>query len=130
MNITVTIEVPDDRIKGLLCSALEGGSNYWYMVEDYVLAEGLSFFDLQKGGKYWHPYEIIPLVEGCSLIIVDKNEDEDFRIELNRERIEQGLKVMAKDFPRAWADFISENDDANTGDIFLQCCCFGKLVFC
>ena len=43
--------------------------------------------------------------------------------------IAEGLKVMAQKYPKAWADFMAENDDAETGDIFLQCICFGEVIY-
>jgi len=36
---------------------------------------------------------------------------------------------MASEAPRHFADFIAENDDAETADVFLQCCLFGRIVF-
>jgi hypothetical protein len=36
---------------------------------------------------------------------------------------------MSEKFPEHWADFINENDDAITGDIFVQCCVFGDTVY-
>jgi hypothetical protein len=43
--------------------------------------------------------------------------------------IKSGLKVMAEKYPHHWQDFVSENDDAITGDVFLQCCLFGEIVY-
>jgi hypothetical protein len=48
---------------------------------------------------------------------------------LNLRSIKKGLEVFASKYPRHFADFVSENDDASTGDVFLQCCLFGELVF-
>ena len=31
--------------------------------------------------------------------------------------------------PRHLADFMSESDDASTGDVFLQLCIFGSVVY-
>lgn len=36
---------------------------------------------------------------------------------------------MPVKYPRHWADVLAENDDATTGDVFLQCCLFGECIF-
>jgi hypothetical protein len=30
---------------------------------------------------------------------------------------------------KTFADFLKEDDDATTGDVFLQCCLFGEVQF-
>ena len=140
MTITqVAMQISDDRLRGLLCGALEGGSNYWYTVERYQLPEGTTYADFQEGGKhtldeYWHPYELIPFVKGCSLIIgdVEASDDNEAVFEptpLDREAIEKGIKIMAEKYPIHFADVLAENDDACTADCFLQCCVLGEMTF-
>jgi hypothetical protein len=36
---------------------------------------------------------------------------------------------MQEQYPRHFSNFISENYDAETGDVFLQCCLLGKVKF-
>jgi hypothetical protein len=36
---------------------------------------------------------------------------------------------MAADYPRHFADLVNENDDADTGDAFVQCCVFGEVIY-
>lgn len=133
MNIAIETTIPDERISGLLCCAFEGGSNYWYMIEDYEFPEGVSRSDFQEGGRftnpecYWHPSQIIPLHAGCTVIIGDTVQEGNHR--LDRKAVEKGLQVMASSHPRHYADFVAENDDAETGDVFLQCCIFGDVIY-
>ncbi len=135
----VAIQILDDRLRGLLCGALEGGSNYWYTVVECRFSPGNSYADFQEGGKhtldkYWHPYELIPFVEGCGLIIGDVEAEENtepaFEAKLlDREAIEKGIKIMAEKYPHCFADVLAENDDAGTADCFLQCCILGEIQF-
>jgi len=37
--------------------------------------------------------------------------------------------VMAKKEPRHFADFLKEDYDETTGDVFLQCCLFGEVIY-
>jgi len=138
MNVTVKVSVSDEQISGLLCTAFEGGANYWYTQLDYELPDGISIEDFREGGKfqpegdYWHWCQLIPLVEGCALTLRDKLDEDDgddspYRI--TREDIEKGVKVFATKYPRHFSDFINQNDDAITGDVFLQCVVFGEAIY-
>lgn len=41
----------------------------------------------------------------------------------------KGLVVMSQKYPKHFSNFIQECEDAETGDVFVQCCVFGELVF-
>lgn len=131
----VNVEVDNEKIKGLLCCAFEGGSNYWAKIDSCNLPDNLSMNDFGVGGKfqtknYWHWSQIIPLVEGCSLIIEDQEcHTYGEKYILNIQAIHKGLQIMANQYPNHFADFMSQQDDATTGDVFLQCCLFGKVVY-
>lgn len=135
---TVAQQFDDNFVSGLLCTAFEGGSNYWYSQLDYELAEGVSFEEFREGGSrqqkdnYWHWSQLIPLVEGCALTLIDRLDEETeegktYRI--TRDDLVKGLKIMAEKHPRHFADAVNENSDAITGDVFLQCVCFGDTVY-
>jgi hypothetical protein len=47
---------------------------------------------------------------------------------LDMGTIRHGLQVMANQYPRHWNNFINDNEDADTGDVFLQCCLWGEVV--
>lgn len=131
-----TVDV--ERIRGLLCCAFEGGSNYWYMIDKCNYPPGLTSADYQEGGKgqdgksYWHWAELVPTQVGGSLIISSKEGDKINGAKkwvLDREAIERGLEVMREKVPYQYGQFMAENDDADTGDAFLQCCLFGEMVY-
>ena len=136
-DIKVIQEVNYDaeRVGDLLCSAIEGGSNYWYYIIDHNRQE--------VGAEYLHE---VPLTDDGFLVFCDKEEmDEHLRIplhlteftpnedttsyKLTREGIAKGLETFRKDYPRHYSDWVQENDDACTGDVFLQCCLFGEVIF-
>jgi len=122
--LKVELEMPEQRIQDLLCNALEGGSNYWYVIKDKRYPEGQTKESL--GIEFEHIE--LPL-KGGTLVIGDFEAEGDEDKELNREAIEKGLKVMAEKYPRHFGDWMAENDDAITGDVFLQCCLFGEVVY-
>lgn len=130
----IETQITDDKIKGLLCAAFEGGSNYWYEIEKYSFGDsGLTYSDFRKGGimqcpdNYWHPCQLVPLTDKCAVLINDLEGGKQHR--LDRRAIERGLEVMAEKYLRHWGDFVSDNDDADTGDVFLQCCLFGEVIY-
>ena len=134
LSVEVKQEVTFQRISDLLCSAFEGGSNYWYCIEKYQKPTAFTFFgdslDLVREGEdptETFRYLTYPLNKGGKVYITTDDEDKEYI--LNLDSIKRGLKVMARDYPRHFNEFLQENDDASTGDVFLQCCLFGEVVY-
>ena len=119
-QVTTTTEISDERISNLLCSALEGGSNYWYNLVEYINPNNV---------ECQHKHLELPLIEGCGIMIGDIEDDEEAPILLNREAMQKGLKIMGEKYAWHLKAFLEENDDAETGDVFLQCSLFGSIVF-
>lgn len=122
-------EITWHKIRYLLCSALEGGSNYWYYITKFVEPE--------VGDEPW-PGETTrfrhldyPVRKGGALEIgvLDQQDDPGEMKPVNRETLVEGLKIMAKKYLRHFADFVEGGGDANTGDVFLQCVCFGDVIY-
>jgi hypothetical protein len=131
--------VSEERIKSMLCCAFEGGSRHWIESYDYKYADGVKREDFKEGGRlnnpnpgdeYWHPTQLVPLHEGCAIIIKVSDEDDKKKYKLDRKTLEKGLQVFASKYPRLFNEMMEENDDANTGDVFLQTCLFGEERYC
>lgn len=138
MKLQLSLAVADKRLRDILCNAFEGGSNYWYFIEDTVCPPGTTLEDFFEGGSrqdpenYFHYAELLPLEEGGALIIRTLENDEingHKSRRLDRDTIAKGCAVMAEKYARHWSNFVTEHDDAETGDVFLQCCLFGEIVF-
>lgn len=111
-----------------LCAALEGGSTSWIMSVRNVLPSAWTFDDElneESDGDHWR--HEIPFNPGGALIIQPDEDDEVYRLDL--EAIKRGLAVMHEKYPHHFHDLKDENEDAITGDIFLQCCLFGEEVY-
>lgn len=114
MDFQITTKVPVKRVSDMLVSALEGGSNYWYMIQEKI--EPQNFDNLKDEISPDKPFAYtLPFNPGGALLIDDS--------------MAKGLQTMAEKYPRHYANFISENDDAETGDVFLQCCILGEVVY-
>jgi hypothetical protein len=120
-TVTVPVSIPIQRVKDLLCNAIEGGSNYWVGTLD------------RKGGKTQAQAEYrqdVPFVKGGWLELVEQEQSGKAKsFEISRNTIQNGLRIMAEKYPKHFINFIQENDDAETGDVFLQCICFGEIVY-
>ena len=122
----VCINIPLNEVAGLLCSALEGGSNYWYTVDEFIAPPSLT----PELNATWRGYNYIayPLSPGGALVILDK-EDGMARYRFDLEVVRRGLLAMAEKEPRHFGNFIGDREDATTGDVFLQLCLFGEVRY-
>jgi hypothetical protein len=114
--ITTKIEIPASRVGDLVCCALEGGSTYW--CEDFNPKE------YPEGCEWGHE----AVAHGVPFDIWLEDEPR-MRIKNSPARIAATLQLMAEKFPYAWQDFINENEDSSTGDLFFQLLCFGEEVY-
>ena len=124
--VKITHQISRQRISDLLCSAFEGGSNYWYVIEKFIQPETLNFrTDEDEIFKHLD----YPLNEGGAVMVGDMEDEDSKPKRLDLGAIKKGLRIMAKKYPRHMSDFLNENDDADTGDVFLQCCLFGEVIY-
>lgn len=108
----ILIKIDDSMVEDLIITAVEGGSNYWC---DFV---GTSDGDA--------PYYKKVMSDGF-LKCRDKNDNKIYK--LDKEAIIKGMNVMMDGFPHVFGNFISEMGDSFTGDVFLQCCLFGDVIY-
>lgn len=142
----VTMAVPylitEGRVWNLLVSAFEGGSNYWYCVDNTKLITPGGEIDVSKKslrklvGELSHTHveylHQIPLIPGYGLVMLDASDDgpgERTKYPLTRERLLAGLELMVLHHPTHFTNFLTQNDDAETADVFLQLCVLGELTY-
>ena len=125
ISLMVPFHVTVERVKDLLTCAFEGGSNYWVEV-----AERVGEAQDRKQAPFLCD---CPFVKDGYLKIKEKSDEAEDGIggwfNIDPETIKTGLAVFAQKYPKAFADFVNENDDAGTGDTFLQCVCFGEVIY-
>lgn len=130
-KIDINIAVSIEDIENLLCSAFEGGSNYWAEVKGKrAPAEWTYFGDYnEKKTKYLHLYPL----NGGGVMIQDIEENGSQRLEkpaeLNQAKLKKGLQIMAQEYPKHFSSILTDDTDAETGDVFLQCCLFGEIIY-
>jgi len=118
----ITLEMVSD----VLCSAFEGGSNSWYWIDEFI-DPTIWEFDSDPHDQHKHYAQDYPLNPGGALFIRDMN-DETI-VCLDWEAVQKGLDIMASQYPNHFVDMLSEDYDAITGDVLLQCCCFSEVIY-
>ena len=113
-KVSVEHEISERRIMDLITAGVEGGINYWGGVSRYK----------------WEGVEAGTVDLGDAVVIVEYvDEDENAVWPLTREAIADGLRIMGEKYPRHLRDFLADNEDAVTGDVFIQCACLGEVVY-
>lgn len=137
-------KIPLQCLQDLLICALEGGSNYWYCNADYSIPEDKieAVKDASDGvfKGYWAPFyggnlylevkyegDELPRWNGEAFEKIEAGEG--VRWTIRQADLERGLRTMSEKYPRHMADVIKNNEDADTGDVFLQCVCFGDIIY-
>lgn len=136
----VTARVSNKDIAGLLSTAFESGVGYWCVITDIIAPPDPTVWldrkdngDLEPEGRLYRRYDY-PVTPGGAVIIADAQEYEDDPAEaktyrIDRESITRGLAVMQQKYPKQFSDFVTQNYDAITGDVFIQCCAFGEIIY-
>lgn len=136
MSSLIATQFDPKIASALLCQAFEGGSNYWYNIVGYQEPDALSFIsDADHAAVMERQPEITkhldyPLNDGGEVLVADMNTDREYVLDL--EACRRGWDVMARDHARAFLDAVLDdgiNSDQTTGDIFLQCCLFGEVLY-
>jgi hypothetical protein len=127
LALTLPQSIPFSRLSDLLCCGFEGGIGYWATITGYVKPSEMTF---RRDPDHLYKHLDYPLNPGGAVNLEEDTGDEDpAHWTLDMAAIKRGCEVMARDYPKHWADFLGENDDANTGDVFIQCCVLGEVVY-
>lgn len=108
------------HVENLLTTAIEGGSNYWYLIHDHNKKEVLECQYLSS---------LLANPKG-QMTVGDLEEGFDTRVVTHADVIKAwNLFSTDKRYQKHYGDLLSENDDATTGDIFFQLVVLGEVVF-
>lgn len=122
--------IKDDIRENLLCSAIEGGSNYWYYLPDVTMCD--------KYGEKGDPLVtkmFLAIMAGEKIPVTDIEEDDcesdgEHRLGyISLENMDKAEQLMILKYSTHFGDAITENDDASTGDVFLQLIVMGDIMY-
>lgn len=140
----VKTRVTNQEISYLLTTAFEGGMvSYWCIILDHIEPEDPTvWMDRDENGQLKYPdakphrYYDWPLSKGGAIVIAEveeyyaaENKKKVKKFRIDRDKIQAGLNVMMEKYPTHFANFLNDNTDAITGDVFLQCCAFGEVIY-
>ena len=121
-----------ENLVNLLSVATYG--NYWPVIKAYKSdAEKGLFEDCECREDKWAK----ALMHGKGVVVYDCYEmdnelndgEEPTKYHITMDNVKKGLEMMRDQYPRHYADLVEENDDAITGDVFLQLAVFGELIY-
>jgi hypothetical protein len=124
-TVLVTQSVTWRRICDLICTGIEGGFSSWLHHinrEGEWSGEEPAYYQPEfwlGGGRYSAKFDRESDNEG----------DGKGRATFDSAALVNGLRLMAEKEPRHFADFMQENDDAVTGDVFLQCVLLKAVIY-
>ena len=121
-----------ENLVNLLSVATYG--NYWPVVRAYKSdAEAGLFEDCECREDKWAK----ALMFGKGIVVYDNYEmdselnegEKPTKHYLTMDNVQKGLELMRDEYPRHYADLMEEEDDAITGDVWLQLAVFGELIY-
>ena len=125
-----------ENLVNLLSVATYG--NEWPLVKTYKSDRDAGLFnDCECREDKWAK----ALMFGKGVVVCDLYDDdaEDFdgngkfpesaKHRITMDNVRKGLELMRDDYPRHYADLVEENDDAITGDVWLQLAVFGDIIY-
>lgn len=126
--VTTGTEITDDKdVADLLVAAFEGGANYWIGRMDVVSQGDGQFGSNDVNNDDYYPMCVLAPIRGGKLRITPDDDDKAYT--LDRAAIQRGLQLMRTKYHRHWADFMTCDYDATTGDVLLQLAVLGDIVY-
>ena len=120
------MELLNDEIRNdLIITAIEGGSNYWYFLDN----EACDIINQYKDKGMAFSEAILPAINDENKIPIHDCETGDLLGYLSKESIEKGEESMYKEFSDHFSNSLNENWDAETADVWFQLCVMGELVY-
>lgn len=127
--VTVPLVVKCQRVQDLICTAFEGGANYWLHSAAFVSGLGpvpsYNVVWYGREGFFAHPFAFDVVFDSPD----HAEGNRKGRKRITNADIAPALALMATKYPQHFADFLSESEDATTGDVFAQMLILGDLIY-
>lgn len=122
LYVTTKVEVTRKQLDDLLITAIEGGVGYWCSVARIRTAS--------YSGRPWYA---TTFSDGAGLMVYPAEPDgvfpDDKPVKLTLARAVQGLELLAEHHPSRWSEFITEQYDVETADVWMQLAVLGEVVY-
>lgn len=132
MKFNIQREVSRDVLENIFVTALEGGSNYWYYINNENGRRVRKAVSREEEPSFSMAFAKAILDKRISIEvhdIVDMENDEPVGV-INEQTIMDGLQKMV-DAGDGWAlfDEIAEQGDAESSDVCFQYMVLGEVVY-
>ena len=128
MLIKTEVEVTPRRIADLMVTAIEGGIDYW--------CNSVKLLTAYPEHQPWYDDENLYSGGDISIEVVELDPSSEENVEgswiINLASMEKAFCLMQEyGTPKGWhwRNFITENDDAETADVWFQLTVFGEVVY-
>jgi hypothetical protein len=128
-TFTVKTTIKSETIADMVVSAFEGGITYWAgKARPVVPCEDCVTYE---DGCPW--YAKPSLYENDFKIRIVQHEEHTTGsgtdVFMTPESVQRGIDLMAEKYPSFFSDMVSGEGDATTGDVFVQLCVFGDIIY-
>lgn len=130
---SATSLITDENRFNLLVSALEGGSNHWYYIKDKACdiidsVAGQSCITNESTDRSF-AQRMWDAIKAGKQIEVHDIENRELLGSISLESIERGEQTMIEKYDWHFNNILTENDDAETGDVWFQLAVMNEIVY-
>jgi hypothetical protein len=129
MTITINQEIKREVLEEIFVTAIEGGSNYWYHLNNESIK--LIRDAVPKSEDPYLSTAILKAIErGVEVPINDAEDEEEVLGTVSLKTMQERLQKLAESKNRdALVSHINEEGDGDSADIVFQYLAFGEIVF-
>jgi hypothetical protein len=134
-RILLPVEIDYGKVANAIVGAIESGYSPWFSAfraSSNDLSQSLRN-EIKGSGDIWYAEASYWQRGGSADLAFDLPDGEEGemqgQIEFGKAEIQRGLAIMAAKYPRHLADLLSENDDATTHDVFMQCAILEDVIY-
>ena len=117
----ITIQISQQTIEDIIVTALEGGSNYWYLLQEGLPEPNGEPLSIRISNAICNdPHYVLPVYD---------IETEEKLGELTQASMLAAFQLAATACPHALAAELREEGDAESADCLFQLAVMGEVVF-
>lgn len=117
------------RVADLLCIGLESGTYATFGVDADGYIAPPEVFRWNEDDRHVYRHVQYPCSPGGAALLFCRHDGQHTRYRLDLSALYRGLAVFSMDYPKSFAEFIKENEDALVGDAFIQCALLGEVIY-
>lgn len=124
LSITVKPQITYDHFESVMVGALEGGSNYWYFLNEIDLSKrekDQPYSEYLSQRLFNDPF--------YKLNIYDAENPDELLGTVTQKSMLNAFKLAFEKYPNHYHDLMEGQDDCDTADVFFQLAVMGEVVF-